>query len=82
MTEQTIMNLPDELGAVIDLKIKEANPDLPIGWMLIAVSHGMPIQTMSNVDEHTQLMMTQIANNAIAAEQMAVSTLLNPEGSA
>lgn len=76
------MELPDELGVIINEKIKAANPELEIGWLLIAVSHNKPIQTMSNVEEGTQLMMTQIAHNAIESEAMAVSTLLNPEGSA
>lgn len=76
------MDLPDELGNIVDKAIKDANVGLEVGWMLIAVSHGLPIQTMANVDEPTQVMMTQIANNAIASEMMNVSTLLNPEGSA
>lgn len=76
------MEVPDEVGVIINEKIKAANPDLEIGWLLIAVSHGKPIQTMGNTDEQTQMMMCQIANNAIESEIMAVSTLLNPEGSA
>ena len=76
------MELPDELGVIINEKIKAANPELEIGWLLIAVSHGKPIQTMGNTDEPTQMMMCQIANSAIESEIMAVSVLLNPEGEA
>lgn len=82
MSEEIKMELPEDLGAVIDMQIKSANPELEVGWMLIAVAHGKPIQTMTNVEESTQLMMTQIAHAAIAAEAMNVSSLLNPEGSA
>lgn len=76
------MNLPDELGITIQTAIAEANPELSVGWLIIAVSHGKQIQTMSNLDEHSQMMACEIACRAMGAESNIGSTLLNPEGSA
>lgn len=74
------MDLPDELGNLVDKAIKDANQGLEVGWMLIVVSHGQPIQTMGNTEESTQIIMCQIASNAIESEIMQKASLLNPKG--
>lgn len=82
MADTPKLNVPDDLGAIIDMQLKSANPDVEVGWLLITVTHGEPIQTMTNVAEQTQLVMCAIAIDAIEKEALNVSTLLNPEGSA
>lgn len=76
-----ILEIPDALGITIQASLAENNPDLEVGFLILVVAHGQPLQSMSNLDEPAQLFLTGLASEAIAAG-MNVSTLLNPEGNA
>ena len=73
--------IPDTLGPVILEQLATVNPDKAVGFLLLAVSHGQPLATMTNLPEEEQLYLLGLVSTAMA-EGMNVSHLLNPEGSA
>lgn len=62
-----IFDIPTSLGEEILKKLTEANPTLEekIGFLLVAVTHGQPVQTVSNVDEANLLYLAEITHHAI-----------------
>lgn len=73
--------IPDALGPIILGQMHEAHPGKEVGFLLLAVSHGQPLASMTNLPEAEQLYLIGLAQQAMA-EGMNVSHLLNPEGSA
>lgn len=78
------IEIPDAMGDLILSTMTEAHPEKAdkIGFLLIAVSHGEPLATMTNLPDEEQLYLLGIAYAAISEQQMTVSSLLNTEGSA
>lgn len=74
--------IPDALGPMILAQFAKEQPDVEVGFVLIAVTHGKPLATMTNLPDDQQLYLLGIAATAITEESLTVSTLLNPEGSA
>lgn len=74
--------IPDALGPMILGQFAKEQPDAEVGFLLIAVAHGKPLATMTNLPEAEQIYLLGLAKETIEGQDMAVSTLLNPEGSA
>ena len=75
-----ILNVPDELGPLILTQLATANPDYGVGFLLIVVAAGQPIQTVTNLDDSMQVDLLRQTADTVEREGMAVSTLMKPEG--
>lgn len=79
------LDVPVELGDEILKRITETNPELAgrIGFLLVAVTHGQPLQTISNIEDGELVYLTELTYRAVCSQlEDKIAAVGNPQGSA